>query len=345
MSVKTLRERGIGYDLMSKYRSELFGIAIISIMLFHYFEISYDKGVIAKLAYAYLVVIDRVGVPIFLILSGMGLFFSMMKDESPAKFYLRRCSRLLVPYFIVAVPSFAVMDFLIHKNTVGTFFMDLFFLNGNHQFWFIALIFVMYLIFPLLFKVFKSGKHNFIKMVILIALSVGINLLTEKFLPDIYAKAEIGLTRVPAFIIGVYFGYKVYHKEKIRWQFWAASVLCVAFCVVARLYLPDNFVRYGENFYAVPLAILIPLLLEIISWSSLNKFFGFFGSMSLELYMVHTALRTMMRDVGMAVWNPLYYLVMLIIAVALSFGIQKLDSFITNKMAKKSNKVEKIEKI
>ena len=68
------------YDLISKYRSALMGLAIISILIFHFtddcriYQTKFE-GII----YYYNMLISSAGVDAFLALSGFGLYYSMKR--------------------------------------------------------------------------------------------------------------------------------------------------------------------------------------------------------------------------------------------------------------------------
>ena len=66
----------LDYSVLSRRRNDLFGISIVSIVIFHYCLLS--KLGAAKVFVAF---VGCVGVPIFLILSGMGLFLSLCTNQ------------------------------------------------------------------------------------------------------------------------------------------------------------------------------------------------------------------------------------------------------------------------
>lgn len=76
--------------MFSNERSALYGISILSIIIFHYFEdlnASDFSGVLRSIGAVYLRIIGSVGVELFIFLSGISLFFSMKKDEKVKQFY------------------------------------------------------------------------------------------------------------------------------------------------------------------------------------------------------------------------------------------------------------------
>ena len=329
----------LDYSILSKRRNDLFGISIVSIVIFHYFLLS--KLVLAA---EYKALVGSVGVPIFLVLSGMGLFFSMSKNPDLKNFYKKRLVRVLIPYFIVSCVHFLVRYVIIEgKNFVqflkGVFFVD-FFTKGDSQFWFICLILIMYVFFPLFFKLFQSGKKNFLKLVILVGVVVAFNFALGKLAPAFYKNIEVMLTRIPAFIIGVYIGEKVYNKRPVQIPFWVivglGSAVFVYFSIkksVLGVAPPAGvIIRYGETVYSLLLMMVLSLVLEAIQSLTFSKICAFFGAMSLELYMVHVSLRSIMGLVNFPASNALYYTVMIAIAIGICFFLQKFDGFATKKL-------------
>ena len=139
----------MNWGTISKYRNELFGVAIISIITLHYFE---DVGG-GKL---YLSFIGAIGVDIFIFLSGMGLCFSMKKNSNIKDFYIRRIRRILPTYLLVAGLFYIYQDLIYEKQSIFKFLSDLLFITlfseGNITFWFIGFIILMYIMYPLFFN-------------------------------------------------------------------------------------------------------------------------------------------------------------------------------------------------
>lgn len=332
----------LDYGIISKRRDDLFGISILTIMFFHYF-LSCQEGGMAKLtADLYISVIGRTGVAVFLILSGIGLFFSMSANPDLKRFYRKRVFRVLIPYLIVQIIYLSVNDIALGHGGIVGFLKDITFVSvftdGDTHSWFIALILIMYLVFPLLFKIFKSGKHNFLKLAALVSATVLFTIVLKKVTPELYYNIEVMITRIPAFIIGAYLGEKVYNKRQVGWQYWAAALAGSA----AYLYftarenfgdarLEEMFIKYSETVYALLIIMVLSIVLEAVNSAKLSKILAFFGSMSLELYMVHIVLRSFMQSMGIPPFNPLYYLIMLGASVGISYFLAKLDTKIMKK--------------
>ena len=104
-----------------KYRNVLMGVQIVLIIAFHFSGDAYyvrDSRII-QLFYKY---IRSSGVDMFLLLSGIGLYFSWKKRPEAKRFYIKRYTRILIPYFIVAIPSWLWLDIFYEHQGWGAFF-------------------------------------------------------------------------------------------------------------------------------------------------------------------------------------------------------------------------------
>lgn len=118
---------------ISNYRGEIFGISIISIILFHYFEgvaVSVGTGkFLTLLAFLYNGAIGSVGVDVLLFLSGYGIFYSLSRKPKLMAFYIKRIQRVVIPYLIVGCAFWLIKDFLIMRES--------FWGEGIRTFWYI----------------------------------------------------------------------------------------------------------------------------------------------------------------------------------------------------------------
>ena len=94
-------------SVLSQYRGALMGISIILIIVFHFTDdchyYSYHFSGWISFFWRY---ISSSSVDAFLFFSGLGLYYSMKKRSDVRSFYIRRLKRILIPYCIVAVPSY-----------------------------------------------------------------------------------------------------------------------------------------------------------------------------------------------------------------------------------------------
>ena len=90
-----LTSRPVSIELISKYRTELMGIAMLLVVLFH--------GYVPQTSWFYgLKRMGNVGVDIFLFLSGIGLWFSWRSTPNLKHFYKQRFLRVYPTWLLLA---------------------------------------------------------------------------------------------------------------------------------------------------------------------------------------------------------------------------------------------------
>ena len=143
-------KRPIELSDISRYRGELMGLAMLFVMLFHVWMPRSNP------MYG-LVRCGNVGVDMFLLLSGVGLWFSWTKNPSPRHFFKRRLMRLY-PAWLVMASLFYIPNYL--NTPGGGYSPDVANLVANIlvgwsfwrvddlTFWFVPAIMALYLIAP-----------------------------------------------------------------------------------------------------------------------------------------------------------------------------------------------------
>lgn len=284
----------VKYDLLSKYRTQLMGLAMIWVVLYH-IKLPVVPNVLQQIKN-----IGYGGVDIFLFLSGMGLYMSVYKDSSIKNFYERRVKRIF-PKYILVVLLFSLI--LIYRNEIGAkeLFLNLlsisFFLNiSKGPFgWFIPSLLVLYLVTPLYIKVFKKvdKKECFTYGVIGIVLVLCVSLANMNL-----SYLLIFISRIPIFIIGILFGYNMqinkYITKKQLLIYVGKLIAGSILLVIAFEYFPMDLWKYGLFWYPFilitpALCIFISLLLDKVveKCQIINKILIFWGKNSLDIYLIH----------------------------------------------------------
>ena len=79
------------FELFSKYRTLIMGLATLSVLIFHYTD---DKRIYAYgfegLTFLYNRLVSSGGVDIFLLMSGLGLYYSWKKNPNYKEFISKR---------------------------------------------------------------------------------------------------------------------------------------------------------------------------------------------------------------------------------------------------------------
>ncbi|WP_311318012.1 acyltransferase family protein [Lactobacillus delbrueckii] len=153
-------------------------------------------------------------------MSGMGLFYSLTKNDDICQFYKKRLVRILLAYLLVSMPFFAWRDFIHLHTGILTFIRDLLFLNfidhADTTYWFIFFIIVMYLLFPLLFKFLDTASQGkrFLRLLAVLAIYALFSWGLFALNPVIFGNVSIALARVPIFVLGCYFAPQIKRNDR-----------------------------------------------------------------------------------------------------------------------------------
>ena len=134
-------------EIISKHRSEIMGIAMVSIMLFHqpFIWSKYD------VFFRFFRFFGHFGVDIFLFLSGFGIAFSLKKNKL-YKFYKKRFDRIVPICFFCGLIKYLIctlspsLTFHVSRSWKMLFGFDL---------WFIRFILICYIVSPLIYWIIK----------------------------------------------------------------------------------------------------------------------------------------------------------------------------------------------
>ena len=322
---------------ISDVRGELFGFSIITIILFHYFENAEAAGfggaasVITKI---YNLALGSSGVEIFLFLSGMGLFYSLSGDLRLSEFYRKRLTRILPAYLVLGGAGWLILDILLQKTGWLRFLLDFstlsFWTEGERMVWYISLILILYLFFPLLYRMVAIPDRRLagaLTVALTAAVMAGcLALYGCSF--AVYDRIEIALWRVVPFILGAWCGRKVRSGQSFSAE---AVILCgmgiAGILLTAVTKWRSDFLwgvfslRLGTLFY--PFAVMFAVA-AVLSKCGGSRFLRFVGSISLELYLSHVIIRAILNEVGMKTCYPQYYLLCIALSVALSVAANRL---------------------
>lgn len=133
---------------LSKYRAQLMGVAML-LVVFHHLPFDINNGI-----YHYLKQNAGFGVDMFLLLSGIGLYFSISKENVSLKdYYKHRAIRIFPIYALVILGvsiikgNYDVCAYLLKVTTIGWW------INGTCYDWFIPTIVLLYAVFPLFYHI------------------------------------------------------------------------------------------------------------------------------------------------------------------------------------------------
>jgi len=305
-----LLRKGLPLNLISKYRNALFGIAILWIVIHHgakfgiWFGFLGEKNVLSR----FFVDFGDVGVDMFLFLSGMGLYFSFVKNEKVYPFLQRRLSRVLPAFLIICGTTWAVRCIVMNNNWpafLERISLMRFWLKGSQQIWFINFILVLYVLYPYLYHfLFDKSKYNLRRAVILIAAALLFNFALQLAYPEFWASTRVALTRIPVAIFGCYFGKLVYDKKKLSVAWILIFILLGFIAFYLRYYVRepivfadshDTYMRLLLGLGGVCFCYTFAIVFELVQAHRITKVvlmpLSFLGGISLELYLAHMMLR------------------------------------------------------
>ncbi|MCD8356571.1 MAG: acyltransferase [Clostridia bacterium] len=283
-------------DKISKYRSEIMGMAILLIIVCHS-TLAFSGGILK--AYDYMRSFCKIGVDIFFMMSGLGLYNSFNRDNNILRFYKKRLTRLL-PAYIFVVVIWAVISVGLSIESLTDFFWKYslvsFWLDGELAEWFIAAIVLLYLIFPVLYWLLKT--HSLV-LYGLWAIVYGVTFyisMTQVDQSAIRLINEAFVVRIPAFLTGILIGEQisVYVTRKINTAtvIWYGIGSIVLLCV--NVFANSVCERWVERVLFLPCAFCIIMLVSILlngAEKRMGKYvlslLGFFGGITLEIYMIH----------------------------------------------------------
>ena len=322
---------------ISVYKNEIYGAAIIWIMLFHaidILELSYSKSFPALAIVDNLIGYGNMGVEVFLLCSGICLYFSFQKNNDIAVFMKKRAVRLFLPVLLIETAYWIYICFLSPEadGWVAFFERELllrFWLTGDQQIYFVSLIFVCYILYPyiysVLFPAYKEKSNAVARCAALIAVAVFTTVLIMNGQGGVYSRIEIALTRFPIFIFGCYMGKAVYEKKPLpKYSFLIVLIVTALQFIMLNMDIIEGiYKRYFYFIGGVSITLLIPMILKVISCKYLNRILAFMGNISLNLYLAHIMIIRLYRYTP---WSEncrlMHYLVILILSVALSYAAE-----------------------
>ena len=322
-----MEKRSLHWGLVSKYRTEIMGLACIWVVLHHYNNTMIFPDALWPL-YRF-TVYGNAGVDIFLFLSGIGLFFAFQKDSIRlGDFYIKRIVRLILPYILICVPYYIWVELYLKE---GSFWLNVtqlsFPLSRMIATWYIPAMLEFYLLFPAIYKLQNTKKiKNHTAWVIMLSLFYALFLLVFKNLfPTLYENTEIALVRFIIFFVGCYFGHAVYEKKTFSTAtVAAAATYIVMFSLLRETSALSNFwIRLGYGPLAISLCVLAVFVLGWFKESNiLLSVLRFFGNRSLEIYLLHVLFNNIWENIVGArhfdKWGAIDYLIIVAVSIIVS---------------------------
>ena len=282
------------YSVLSRYRAELMGLAMLWVMLYHAWFLDFGVGPLNWLRKA-----GFGGVDIFILLSAMGLTMSLCrKGQKFCPFMARRALRILPAYFVVMLPYTlflilrrgAPVSALVWNSTLLSYWVRA---EGRFN-WYISGIMFFYLLTPLCFRCLKKTRHR--KALTAAGMAAGLVLCFVLMKFEQWQYLDVAY-RIPIFFSGLLMGFYAQEERGIGKKdllFWCVWLLCglVYFIAASRslvkvLYLPPSLLLV---FTTLPMCLVFCLLFERLPLGGLRRFLRLVGENSLEIYLLNVSL-------------------------------------------------------
>lgn len=292
-------------EMICKWRTELMGVAILWIVLFHsQMQLGNILGLIQKIGYG--------GVDIFLLLSGVGIYYSLQKQDGLANFYKRRCLRIFPSYlpFIIVWCVWKLKPLgisVIEKAQLafGNICMTGWINGLEYQFnWYVQVICWFYFIAPILYQLISACKKRWHY----IALFLGFASIGFPFFFDLVHL--MGAARLPIFVLGMMWAHLEHmvkgQEKNMKGTGWGWMCLTLGNFVIGTILLLLCIYRYEETLWAYGtwwypfllitpgLCFLLSMLMEFAGKFKLGrillKILKWLGTASFEIYLLHIAL-------------------------------------------------------
>ena len=318
--------KSLKFDIFSVYRGELMGIAILGVCIAHALVWAHlDTSIASKILGPFTRIAFTEG---FLFLSGLGLYYSFQKNDNINLFYKKRINRVFIPYVIMAFP-FLLYDAYSGEISLSEFILRLsalyFWFYGNEGMWYISISLALYFIFPLVYKFLFSEndiRHVAGKVTLIAIGCILLCFLMHVYVPNYYAKVEIGLSKVPVFFIGMFAGFLSYRKTHMPLKYFIGGGTLVITTYLLKKEDPFWIVYYeiALRLILMPLACIVLMLLHN---KKLNNIFSWLGKYSLEIYVLQMfmigAVDTILKSIGYS--SDFYYIILTTLSFMIVFII------------------------
>lgn len=288
-------------DNICKWRSELMGVAIIWVAMFHAYLVFPEPWMLIRNA-------GYAGVDIFLLLSGVGMYYSLRKSDDVGFFLKKRAERILPSYlpFIIVWCIWMLKDAALPlvdmiKIVSGNIFMTGWINSVPNQFnWYIQIICWLYVLSPILYHIIIRTKNWFQRMLIFFA-GFGVSL---PFLYDV--EHLMGISRVPIFVLGMLWAHVNCAKKdkgETTLKRWSKRIAIILLAVVGIMlfvyyYYRDVNVLWLYGLWWYPFLLITPGLCYVLSllFNFIQKIKGLkiilvvlkcVGLASFEIYLLH----------------------------------------------------------
>ncbi|MBR2523706.1 MAG: acyltransferase [Clostridiales bacterium] len=280
--------------LISKHRNALMGIAALIICAFHEFIPVFPGGTFLYDAESFVQRMSFYGVDIFMLLSGMSVATSLLKNGSVITFYRKRALRILPFYLLSGIVMIFLSGWTVKDYFLNIFGIRFFTESVNSYLWFVITIIIFYIAAPWYQKlIVKTGKPVVTFLASTAVWILAAILLFGVIRSDLY----YFINRIPIFMLGMMIGNLIHKGYQIKYIAVFRLLVAASFIVGWLLAYMSNYYSYLFMYpYMLQFAslfclgfgttYLLAMLLNVIRIKTVHKVLEFFGSFCFEFYIV-----------------------------------------------------------
>lgn len=282
------------------------GFAILSIVLLHYSQ-PYVSGFLSQA-----VLIGGTGVHLFFVLSGFGLGLS--KPTGVKEFYIKRVTRVLIPYYIAIISIFLINSvYNVYGEDgfyalLGHLFLFKMFdesieTSFGYHFWFLSTIIQFYLLFPLIRVAVERFKPLLVFLTALVISIIYWIVISKMGLDQQRVYNSFFLQYFWEFVGGMLLA-RLYRET--NYIFWEQRLQTMMFLALAGLgsmaFMAMKVGHIGQVFNDIPASVgYVSLSILVFSLMAkylphLKKVMLLIGRYSYEIYLFHMIVFLLLRD-------------------------------------------------
>lgn len=311
---------------LNRYRLQLMGVATLMILACH----APASHVLMPGFMARILGFGNYGVDIFLLVSGLGCYYSLAKlnNCNLLLWYKKRFYRIFTPYLLIYFPYCIILLFLKRYNVCDCLLslsaLEYWFFHRGA--WFVSLILFLYLLSPVLFRIISCKNTWVVSILFIVTLTFLSNITIENSASSsLINNIRIAFSRAPSFIVGM----AIAPGCKSGKSFPSPLLLVLASLGVATRLLFN--INQGLEWTVVPLIVSMAIVLikamYNIRW--INKSLSVLGGISLESYLTNITLNSLFIVIIPTYFNsPFFYgrwfeyCLVLIVGVTLAISIK-----------------------
>lgn len=279
-------------NTIGKYRTQLMGLCIISVMLCHNtLQLSGKMQGLNSAARMFF----QGGVDGFLILSGFGCFYSFYKCRNIKEYYSRRFIKI-IPTYVLVILCYAVFSVWIVKDVSLSQFwhaynLITFWTEGVLREWYVAAILALYVTSPLFFYLADRNRSVY-KVLMALAVCIPYVLILIDLPVNLLIINEIFICRVPAFMFGILIASwgqmeSAHRDSKLGWSILLLVLIISVWAIIYNSQIACKTILLRMLFTPMCIVFFVLTSAAMDKVRYKGHMLAWLGGLTLEIYLLH----------------------------------------------------------